>query len=56
MGDAGDGPESATLAGSVYSLVGSTSAPVGGDSAMPAGSPRLIDTKHLGFGLSKLEI
>ncbi|KAE7996286.1 hypothetical protein FH972_001020 [Carpinus fangiana] len=52
----GDGPESASPAGSVYSPVGSASASDGDESAMPAGSPRLLDTKHLSFGLSKSQI
>jgi hypothetical protein len=56
MEDAGDGHESASPEGSVYSPVGSASASDGDESAMPAGSPRLLDTKHLSFGLSKSQI
>jgi hypothetical protein len=46
---AGDRPESASPAGSV-------SVPDDNESTMPAGSPRLLDTKHLSFGLAKSQI
>jgi hypothetical protein len=46
---AGDGPVSAPPAGFVY-------VPDGNESAMPAGSRRLLDTKHLSFGLAKSQI
>jgi hypothetical protein len=46
---AGDGLESALP-------VGFVSVPDGNEFAMPAGSPRLLDTKHLSFGLAKSQI
>jgi hypothetical protein len=46
---AGGGPVSAPPAGFVY-------VPDGNESAMPAGSRRLLDSKHLSFGLAKSQI
>jgi hypothetical protein len=46
---AGGGPVSAPPAGFVY-------VPDGNESAMPAGSRRFLDTKHLSFGLAKSQI